>query len=370
MSTVVTFKHKHGARRAWLTLCAVAVLAATLSAWDNPIRRAIRDPIVTAHRVLAKSWPWDLAVCLCPSARDLTVIRGDGLRLGASLYGEAGAGRPAILLLHGNSEKGRRLPLYRVLATHLAERGSLVMTLDRAGFGESEDPFKISPGQFPNADADVTAAIDYLEGLGALGGDGIYLIGHSGGVPPVFSAGSRDARVKKLVAIGPPRRLAKLLEDRQYRDMLWDRALSYREALGHGPFPSWYTEKIWMQHKLDYSELGNYEAYFAKLGHKPLLLMDGERELEADRSYLLAYYQGIVEPKRYVTVPNADHYSNTTSIRGVNIYDRRVLSDTADTIDHFLRNDSRPLPSNARLEDATSIAKPSVIMDGVTIGRT
>jgi hypothetical protein len=59
-----------------------------------------------------------------------------------------------------------------------------------------------------------------------------------------------------------------------------------------------------MQHKRDYSDFGNYEVYLANLGHKPLLLMDGEREREEDRSYLAAYYGRNAEPKRYVTVPN------------------------------------------------------------------
>jgi hypothetical protein len=65
--------------------------------------------------------------------------------------------------------------------------------------------------------------------------------------------------------------------------------------------------------------------------------MDGARESPADRRYLQSYFWKMADPKRYVTVPNADHYANTTEIRAVTVYDRRVLRYTLDAIDGFLR---------------------------------
>jgi predicted acyl esterase len=94
-----------------------------------------------AHSVRQKgygSWTsaWDLGACLCGAAQEVTVVRDDGLKLAASVYTEGAAERrPAIVLLHGNTHRGRRLPLYKVLASRLAERGYVVLTLDRAGFG-------------------------------------------------------------------------------------------------------------------------------------------------------------------------------------------------------------------------------------------
>jgi pimeloyl-ACP methyl ester carboxylesterase len=267
------------------------------------------------------------------------VVRADGLKLAASLYTEdTQERRPAILLLHGNTPRGRRLPLYRVLASRLARRGYVVLTMDRGGFGESEDPFKIAaPGQPPDGGADVSAALDHLEALDFVAADRIHLVGHSAGAPPILSVGAHDARVQKLVAIGPPRRVAERSADPEDRKMFWDRARDYREILGLGPFPAWYTEDVWRRHRLSSIDLGNYAPYFARRGHKPLLLMDGARESRADRRYLKDYYRGMADPKRYETVPNADHYSNTTEIGAFTVYDRQVLSHTLDTIDGFLR---------------------------------
>ena len=167
--------------------------------------------------------------------------------------------------------------------------------------------------------------------------DRIHLVGHSGGVPPILSAGPRDPHVRKLVAIGPPRRMAERLADPADRKQLWDRARAYREILGFGPFPAWFTEAVWRRHKESSSDLGNYAPYFASRGHKPLLLMDGALESPADRRYLEDYYRQMADPKRYVSVPNADHYVNTTEIRAVTVYDRQVLRYTLDAIDGFLR---------------------------------
>ncbi len=334
MSRVLTRKRGGGRGFAFL----IALLVAIALFHEN-LARAFGGPAERLRLLLGKTSAWDLGACLCQAAQEVTVVRDDGLKLAASVYTEdAGERRPAIVLLHGNTHRGRRLPLYKVLASRLAERAYVVLTLDRAGFGESEDPFKTTaPGEPPDTSADVSAAVAYLEGLEFVAPDRIYLVGHSGGVPPILSAGPRDARVRKLVAIGPPRRMAERLADPAVRKQFRDRARAYREILGFGPFPAWYTEDAWRRHKVSSSDLGNYAPYFASRGHKPLLLMDGARESPADRRYLEDYYRMMADPKRYVTVPNADHYANTTEIRGVVVYDRQVLSYTLDAIDGFLR---------------------------------
>lgn len=334
MSRVLTVKR--GGGRGWPLL--IALLAA-IALFHETLARTFGGPAERLRLLLGKTSAWDLGACLCGAAQEVTVVRDDGLKLAASLYTEdAGERRPAIVLLHGNTHRGRRLPLYKVLAIGLAERGYVVLTLDRAGFGESEDPFKTTAiGESPDAGADVSAALTYLEGLEFVDPDRIHLVGHSGGVPPILSAGPRDARVRKLVAIGPPRRMAERLADPADRKQFRDRARANREILGFGPFPAWYTEDVWRRHKQSSSDLGNYAPYFASRGHKPLLLMDGARESPADRRYLQSYFRKMADPKRYVTVPNADHYANTTEIRAVTVYDRQVLSYTLDVIDGFLR---------------------------------
>jgi pimeloyl-ACP methyl ester carboxylesterase len=334
MSRVLTVKRGGGRGFALL----VALLAA-IALFHETLARPLGGPAERLQRLLGKTSAWNLGACLCGATQEVTVVRDDGLKLAASLYTEdATERRPAIVLLHGNTPRGRRLPLYKVLASGLAERGYVVLALDRAGFGESEDPFKTAaPGDPPDTSADVSAALAYLEGLEFVAPERIHLVGHSGGVPPVLSAGPRDARARKLVAIGPPRRMAERLADPADRKQFRDRARANREILGFGPFPAWYTEDVWRRHKQSSSELGNYAPYFASRGHKPLLLMDGARESPADRRYLQSYFREMADPKRYVTVPNADHYANTTGIRAVTVYERQVLSYTLDAIDGFLR---------------------------------
>ncbi len=337
MSVALAIKCGIGPRR--LILVAVALLAALLVFREN-FGRPLGGPLQRLGSLLEKTAIGDLGACLCRPSHDLTLVRDDGLRLAASLYTERSREqRPAIVLMHGNTYKGRQLPLYTVLASGLAERGYDVLTVDRAGFGESEDPFKTAePGNAPDPGADVSAALAHLTGSGSVTPDRIHLIGHSGGVPPILSAGLGDARVQKLVAIGPPRRMAERLADPMDRQMFWDRARRYREILGLGPFPDWYTQDRWRRHKLGYSDLGNYKAPLADPGHKPVLFIDGAREPPADRRYLEAFIRETADPKRYVTVPNADHYSNTTDVGAVTAYDRRVLSYTLEVIDRFLRN--------------------------------
>jgi pimeloyl-ACP methyl ester carboxylesterase len=327
---------ERGGRRLWLVALAVALAAAIALLQTG----ALRGPVTKLRSLLAKTEPWALGACLCRATREVTLVRDDGLSLAASLYlGDGGARRPAIVLVHGNTPRGRRLPLYKVLASGLAERGYAVLALDRAGFGQSEDPYKTAtPDRPPDAGADVRAALAYLVGLESVVPDRVDLIAHSGGVPPILDAGPREPRVGKLVAIGPPRRMAERLAGPADRRRFWDRARDYRAVVGLGPFPDWYTEEVFRRHKLAYSDLGNYAAYLAGPGHKPLLLLDGARESPADRGYLGRYYREMAEPKRYLTVPNADHYSNTTEIRAVTVYDRQVLSYTLDAIDRFLRD--------------------------------
>ena len=71
----------------------------------------------------------DLRVCLCNPDQDIVITRADKIRLAASLYGTHEHGRRVgILLLHGNTPLGRKLGVYEVLASKLAQRGYLVMS--------------------------------------------------------------------------------------------------------------------------------------------------------------------------------------------------------------------------------------------------
>jgi hypothetical protein len=78
-------------------------------------------------------------------------------------------------------------------------------------------------------------------------------------------------------------------------------------------------------------------AYFSEPGHKPLLLLDGDQETLPDRAFLQDYARKIAEPKEYLTIPNADHYSNTRNFGFLDLYDEPTVALTIDYIDHWLR---------------------------------
>jgi hypothetical protein len=130
MSRVLIVKREGG--RGFAVLIA---LLATIVLFHDTLARALGGPAERLRLLLGKTSAWDLGACLCGAAPEVTVVRDDGLKLAASVYTEDGAERrPAIVLLHGNTHRGRRLPLYKVLASRLAERGYVVLTLDRAGW--------------------------------------------------------------------------------------------------------------------------------------------------------------------------------------------------------------------------------------------
>lgn len=292
------------------------------------------------ERLAHKTSAFDLRVCLCqPDKDNIKIQRDDGLTIIGSLYGlkEAQA-RPGILLLHGNTPHGRKLALYRILAKKLAERGYLVLTIDQAGFGQSGDPFRLGTIEALDPDKDARAALDYLKSLNNLDQNQIYIIGHSGGVHPAYGVGIEVQSVRKIIAIGPPRRGAKRLSNPSERDYFWKRAQRSYQEVYQKQFPRWYTKEVWLQQIQGANRRGRkLMDYFLQDFHKPLLLIDGELEDEKDKQYLKIYYANMTEPKKYVTIRKSDHYCNTMAIRGLTIYSKSVVMETVTEIDQWLR---------------------------------
>lgn len=325
----------------WIIIFLAAFIIIISFAIYAPIRQSISGQINNLLGLLKKSSILDLRICLCHQEKDIKIKRDDGLIISGSLYGlsDNEAKHPGIILIHGNTPLGRKLPVYKVLATKLAEKEYLVLTIDRAGYGESGDPFQLGTLDAFALDQDKTvyAALQYLNSITNLDPDRVYLMGHSGGVPSALSVGRKDDRVKKIVAMGPPRRVDERFNDPKDRDYFWRRDIQTRQLLGHGPFPEWFTQEVWLKQKLSYSDIGVYLDYLSGTHHKPLLLMDGELESEQDKKYLAQYLEQISEPKHYITIPNSDHYCNTIKIVGINVYNQRVIGYTVDSIDRWLK---------------------------------
>jgi hypothetical protein len=100
-------------------------------------------------------------------------------------------------------------------------------------------------------------------------------------------------------------------------------------------FPDWYTREQWLSEALgEGSGVGlkrpmeNFLSQLQNPRHQPVLLIDGERELEEDKLYLQAYYEAMAEPKDYHTLSGSDHYSNVAHVGRWAFYDREVVDET------------------------------------------
>jgi pimeloyl-ACP methyl ester carboxylesterase len=280
----------------------------------------------------------DIRMSRCLPDKDINLKRDDGLKVAGSLYGVRGDIReyPGILLLHGNTPLGRKLPIYKVLATKLVEREYIVLTIDFAGFGGSGDPFALGTKKALNSDRAVYTALNYLRALENVNKNKIYIIGHSMGANAAFSVGIKEASIKKIVVIGPARRTTERLLNPHDRNYFWNRWQDNRKIVYRKQFPLWYTKDYWLKTTLD-SDMKKYIPYFSQPSHKPLFLIDGEREHKKDKIYLQNFYENITEPKKYLTVPNSDHYFNIEGFCGLNFYDKIVVDRAVDEIDRWFK---------------------------------
>jgi pimeloyl-ACP methyl ester carboxylesterase len=118
-------------------------------------------------------------------------IDNAGVRIALARWGDADAGKPPALLLHGTGFVGE---IWDEIANGLAARYT-VYALDRRGHGVSE-----KPGSYHFADfaADVAAAIETLEL------SGIYGIGHSAGATDLLLAAKLlPGRFSRLFVMEP-----------------------------------------------------------------------------------------------------------------------------------------------------------------------
>jgi dienelactone hydrolase len=279
-----------------------------------------------------------LRICRCHSDREITLTRSDGLHTRASVFGvRSGEQRPGVVIVHGNTPRGRRLPIYRLLATRLAEAGYVVLTLDQIGFGQSDSPFDSGHPEALNTTPDVLAGVEYLAGLAEVDTSFIAVLGHSGGVVPVIRAATCSSAVDAIVAIGPSRRPEVDAHDPAALAGYWERyKRTIREVYGR-ELPQWVTREMRKQYQI-YREIPAYLDYFSQPRHKPLLLMDGERESEADKAWLRLYYAKVAAPKMYATVSGVNHYLNTADFgfQGSILYDAAGAGVSVALIDRWL----------------------------------
>ncbi len=103
----------------------------------------------------------------------------DSIKIVGDLYNEhLPKHSPCIVLLHGSSIYGRKLPLIQVLASKFYNYGYTVLSIDLRGYGDSEDPPSLTEKNFDFAD-DVISAIDFLKEYTSVDTNRIFVVGHS-----------------------------------------------------------------------------------------------------------------------------------------------------------------------------------------------
>ncbi len=248
-------------------------------------------------------------------------FKSDQLTITGDLYPPAsGVPSPCIILLHGSSLNGRKLPLMQVMAAKFQQMNFMVLNIDLRGYGESDDPPALTSPKDFNFAADVIHAIDFLSKQPLADTSRIFLIGHSFGAGVALAAMQRDKRIKKLVLIGPPRRLRERFfqdnsPDREYFLKRWQKDMQLSYPL---PYDLWQA----VYQPLD---IENYLAKLSEAGHIPIMFIDGAKEDPADLQFLRRITSQIAPPVTYWTVPDTDHYLNTGFFFSRVCYDSKII---------------------------------------------
>lgn len=264
--------------------------------------------------------------------RDGTNIRfesEDGLSIAGTIYmPEDESIFPGIVVLHGSTPEGRKLGLYRMIGQGLSKRGFVTLTIDLRGFGESDDPSVLDDAAFFSSVGEIRAAFTYLTSLGTVDRDALFLISHSGSANEALGTAIEDDRIKKVVWIGPPRRVAERFGEYDRSELEYGQRRFMRDRRLPNPI-SQEVYKILIQglnieHHLD---------YLSKKDHVPILVIDGGLEDEQDHLYLEEIIERIAEPKDFYTLNNGDHYANTANFGSLVFYDENVINELINQID-------------------------------------
>lgn len=206
---------------------------------------------------------------------------------------------PAVLLLHGSARWARKTGLIRLLSVRLTEEGYVTLAPDARGFGDSDDPEDIHRPESWEVREDVGRCIDCLLTHPRTDPEAIYVLGHSMGADHALEGALEDPRVRALVLVGPSR----LLEGNDPLSY-WMRVRFSAERDLKEPV----SEKV-IEARIAGSNIASYaESVLNKEGHKPVLLIDGQREGETSLTYLAGVAKAITPPVTYLTLSRTGHY--------------------------------------------------------------
>lgn len=276
-----------------------------------------------------------------PVVKDVWFFSGH-LKIAGTLYLPAYSGKPApgIVLCHGATRYGRHLALYMILAEQLMQRGYAVLTIDFRGFGQSEHPQDLLFANELDFTQDVSAAVTYLSAVNSVDVSRIAVVGHSFGGGVVVPISVKDRRVQKIISISPPRNTEALVFGANAADPMFLSQKLSAEMRVSPPIPP----ELLYPHEREYTP----EEILRYPGHQPILFIDGEKEPASDVAFLRSVVKQVREPKRYVTIPGADHYFGTRFQQnggaGDLNYDPAPMTALTNAIDAWLK-DETPLPA-------------------------
>ena len=146
--------------------------------------------------------------------------------------------------------------------------------------------------------------------------------------------GLESDEVGSIILIGGRRRWRQRLGDPEYRSYFWERASEIHRFVYGTPFPAWYTTEAWLE-GVDFG-YEDYAEIFRRPDHKPIMLVDGEREHPRDKQYFEDLYARLEGVKRFTRLAGSNHYANTAQTLGLIVYDRAVMQQLVDEIDAWL----------------------------------
>jgi pimeloyl-ACP methyl ester carboxylesterase len=232
---------------------------------------------------------------------------------------------PAILLLHGSTPWGRKSGLIQYLSYRLANEGWVVLSPDQRGFGDTGDPKDVNDPVAWDVKDDVAKCIAYLYATPLVDRSRVYILGHSMGAGYALEAALNDSRVRGLILIGPPRFVK---GTGQKKITSWARTRFSADRGLNEPVGSHLFAAIGKQ--TDIAEFS--KGVLSRPGHKPILLIDGEKEGTSEKIFLRNVASKISPPLKYVTLPGAGHYVGVYNLFG----SRRVYY-RPDLFDPFMK---------------------------------
>lgn len=257
----------------------------------------------------------------------------DSLKIVADLYESEIKNSPCLILAHGTNKLGRKQPIILSIAKEFQKLGYTVLAIDFRGYNESEAPHKINSVKDIDFGKDIISAVDYVINHTNIDTSKIFVFGHSFGAGATLSAQARDKKIKKIILLGPPRRITERIINSHTSESyyLLNRQVSNMSTKVKA------DTSILIQ-EVQKRNIANYIGEFSTPKHIPIFLIDGGKEDVKDREFLKNIYNKMIAPKDYWTVPGVNHYLNTGVIFNKPIYCTSILRKFVRKIDNWIKS--------------------------------